>query len=97
MVKDGWLHGGRRTVSRRKRTTDRHKTVNLSFSNCLDWSSLVPATIIPHKGEGLSVAFHELDAPTEELSSAPTNFLEYVDTLPEVSPRLLSFLGASVL
>jgi hypothetical protein len=51
----------------------------------LDWSSLVPATIIPHKGEGLSVAFHELDAPTEELSSAPTNFLEYVDTSPEVS------------
>jgi hypothetical protein len=28
----------------------------------LDWSYLVPATIIPHKGEGLSVAFHELDA-----------------------------------
>jgi hypothetical protein len=55
----------------------------------LDWSSLVPATIIPHKGEGLSVAFHELDAPTEELSSKPTDFLEYVDTLPEVSRQLL--------
>jgi hypothetical protein len=36
MVKGGWLHGGRRTVSRRKRMTDRHKTDNLSFSNCVE-------------------------------------------------------------
>jgi hypothetical protein len=55
----------------------------------LDWSYLVLAMIIPHKGEGLSMAFHELDTPTEELSSEPTNFLKYVDTLPEVSRQLL--------
>jgi hypothetical protein len=35
MVKDGWLHEGRRTDSRRKRTTDRTKNDNLSLSNCV--------------------------------------------------------------
>jgi hypothetical protein len=35
MVKDGWLHEGRRTDSRRKRTMDRTKNDNLSLSNCV--------------------------------------------------------------
>jgi hypothetical protein len=35
MVKDGWLHEGRRTDSPRKRTTDRTKNNNLSLSNCV--------------------------------------------------------------
>jgi hypothetical protein len=36
MVKDGWLHEGRRTDSRRKRMTDRTKNDNLSLSNCVE-------------------------------------------------------------
>ncbi len=35
MVKDGWLHEGRRTDLRRKRMTDRTNKDNLSLSNCL--------------------------------------------------------------
>jgi hypothetical protein len=55
----------------------------------LDWHSLVPTTIIPQKGDGISVVFHELAASMEEILLEPTNFLEYIDTLPVVSQCLL--------
>ncbi len=40
MVKGSWLHGGHHTVSHRKWMTDRHKTNNLSFSNCVKYYML---------------------------------------------------------
>ncbi len=39
MIKDGWLHEGRHTDSRRKRMMDRTNKDNLSLSNCVCWGT----------------------------------------------------------
>jgi hypothetical protein len=55
----------------------------------LDWCSLILATIISQHSNGVSIVFHELAYSMEDSQLAPPTFVEYVDTLPEVSQCLL--------
>ena len=58
----------------------------------LDWQVLIPVSIREQAENSVVVVYHKLQSPEEELLAKPRYFVEYVQTLPLISQRLLHYI-----